>query len=171
MGVKSVKINRGVEWAAHACALLAALPTGWSLNADVLASYHEVPAAYMAKQMQALARAGLVASARGGGGGYRLTKPVDDISLLDIYLAIEGSASAFRCMEIRQNGPCGARKADCKTPCGIASRFYAAEQAFRDTLSRIALTEITAEAAGGKSTEDIQALMKWLEANAFQPKS
>ena len=166
-----MKINRGVEWAAHACTLLAALPQGWSLNAEALADFHEVPAAYMAKQMQALARAGLVTSTRGGGGGYRLAKAAADISLLDIYLAIEGSQSAFRCMEIRQNGPCRARAANCKAPCGIASRFYAAELAFRESLSSIALTEIATEAAIGKTGEDMQALMKWLETNAFHPKA
>ena len=165
-----MKINKGVEWAAHACTLLAALPDGWSLNAEALAAYHEVPPAYMAKQMQALARAGLVTSARGGGGGYRLAKHTDEISLLAIYLAIEGSQSAFRCMEIRQNGPCGARKADCKTPCGIAARFYAAEQAFRASLSDIPLTEIALEAAAGKSAKDAQAVLSWVSKNAFQPK-
>ena len=123
----------------------------------------------MAKQMQALARAGVVTSARGGGGGYRLAKPTDDISLLDIYLAIEGSQSAFRCMEIRQNGPCGSRKEHCKAPCGIAARFYAAEQAFRASLKAIPLTEIVAEAASRKSPARAKQVLEWIGASAFQP--
>ena len=164
-----MKINKGVEWAAHACTLLAALPDGWSLNAEALADYHDLPPAYMAKQMQSLARAGLVTSARGGGGGYRLAKPADDISLLDVYLAIEGNQSAFRCMEIRQNGPCGARKEDCKTPCGIAARFYAAEQAFRISLADIPLTEIAIEAASRKSRARVKQVLAWVTANAAQP--
>ena len=165
-----MKINRGVEWSAHACTLLAALPKGWSLNAESLAAYHEVPPAYMAKQMQALARAGLVTSARGGGGGYRLAKPAEDISMLDIYFAIEGHQSAFRCMEIRQNGPCRARKADCKAPCGIAGRFYKAEQAFRTSLADTPLTEIALEAATGKSESEVNAFLKWINAHAFHAK-
>ena len=60
-----MKINSGVEWAAHACALLATLPPGWSLSAQALAAYHEVPPAYMAKQLQALSKAGIVKSNRG----------------------------------------------------------------------------------------------------------
>jgi Rrf2 family cysteine metabolism transcriptional repressor len=37
-----------------------------------------------------LKRAGIVTSTRGAGGGYLLARPPEEISLLDIYLAIEG---------------------------------------------------------------------------------
>jgi Rrf2 family protein len=87
-----MKIASGVEWAAHACALLAMLPKGASLSAEALANYHDVPPAYMAKQMQALRRAGLIVSQRGAVGGYRLAATPNDINLWDITEAIEGSA-------------------------------------------------------------------------------
>ena len=86
-------------------------------NKDMCADFFEVPAAYLAKQMQLLRRAGIVESLRGKGGGYRLARSVDDISLLDIVAAIDGPMPAFRCTEIRQNGPCGLKRSDCKKPC------------------------------------------------------
>ena len=85
-----MKMSEGVEWTAHACVLLAALPKGVGLPANALAEFHALAPAYMAKHMQALARAGVVESVRGAGGGYRLARAPRDISLWDIVEALEG---------------------------------------------------------------------------------
>ena len=53
-----MKIGKGVEWAAHTCALLALLPAGATLPGDALADFLGVPTPYLAKQLQALGRAG-----------------------------------------------------------------------------------------------------------------
>ena len=50
-----MRMSEGVEWTAHACVLLAALPPGIGLPANALAEFHELAPAYMAKHMQALA--------------------------------------------------------------------------------------------------------------------
>ena len=128
-----VQISKGVEWAAHATAMMAGLPEDRGLKAEALARYHEVPAAYMAKQLQALSKAGIVRSARGAHGGYRLAKPADQISLWDITAAVDGAKPAFRCTEIRQNGPCGLKSKDCKGPCHIAAAFALGGQVVRDS--------------------------------------
>ena len=54
-----MRMNKGVEWAVHACALLAPLGAGRGLSLAALADYHGVPLPYMAKQMQLLSKAGL----------------------------------------------------------------------------------------------------------------
>lgn len=161
-----MKINSGVEWAAHACALLAVLPEGGALSAEALATYHEVPQAYMAKQMQALRRAGLVHSQRGAVGGYRLAKPPQDITLWNILAAVEGRAPAFRCSEIRQNGPCGASKDACQRPCGIAASFYEAERAFRDSLDTVTLLDVLLDVERQATPEKARQLAGWIEGNA-----
>ena len=98
-------LGEGIEWAAHVCALLAALPAGRTLSVAALAEFHEVPKAYLAKHMQALARAGLVRSSRGPNGGYNLARPASEISLWDVREALEGAEPDFRCQEIRRRGP------------------------------------------------------------------
>ena len=55
-----MRLSQGVEWAAHACVILAAVGQGRALNKAALAEYHGVPAPYMAKQMQLLSKAGIV---------------------------------------------------------------------------------------------------------------
>ena len=87
-------MSEGVEWGIHCCTVLAVLPTGATLPASRLAEYHGVPAAYLAKHMQALSKAGIVESVAGPKGGYRLAKPPAEITVLDVVLAIEGAEPA-----------------------------------------------------------------------------
>src|SRR3982750_2796243 len=100
-----MKLSDGVEWAVHCATVLALLPKGMAMPAARLAEFHGVPAAYLAKHLQALARAGIVEAAQGPKGGYRLGRPAADIPLLDVVVAVEGDEPAFRCSEIRQRGP------------------------------------------------------------------
>jgi Rrf2 family protein len=158
-----VQLGKGVEWATHACTLLALLPDGRGLNVDALAEFFEVPSAYLAKQMQHLRRAGIVESVRGKRGGYRLARTVDAITLLDIVNAIEGPSPAFRCTEIRQNGPCGLSRADCRKPCEIASAFASAEAAYRQALAERTVASIMQEAAMNASPEHLRDMARWVE--------
>lgn len=160
-----MKLSRGVEWAVHSCTLLSILPPARGLSAEDLARYFEVPSAYLAKQLQAMRRAGFVESVRGQGGGYRLARSVEDISLWDIVAAIEGTGSAFRCNEIRQNGPCALARTDCKTPCEIASAFAVAEEAWRDALKSKSLADINLEAATNLSPDHLIKVAQWVGAH------
>jgi Rrf2 family protein len=156
-----MKMSEGVEWTAHACALLAALPPGVGLPANALAEFHDLAPAYMAKHMQALARAGVVESVRGAGGGYRLAKKPQEVTLWDIYEAIEGEEPAFRCSEIRQQGPCTGN-GDFRRPCEINAVFGRAEAAWKAELRSVTLAEIVAE-VGRKATPVKRAqLTEWL---------
>ena len=125
-----MKIAEGIEWAAHACAVLAALPAGQGLNAAALASFHELPPAYMAKHLQALSNAGIVTAIRGAHGGYALARPASEITLWDIQAAISGSRPSFQCQDIRRKGPC-APYSPIGIPCVIACAFVAAEQTYK----------------------------------------
>jgi len=138
-----MRMSEGVEWTAHACVLLAALPEGVGLPAAALAEFHALAPAYMAKHMQALARAGVVESVRGAKGGYRLARPASDISVWDVVEAIEGAEPAFRCSEIRQDGPCAGT--DFRRPCEIHAVFSAADAAWRAHLKSVSMAEILAD--------------------------
>lgn len=161
-----MRLSRGVEWATHACATMAALPPEKGLSADDLAAYFEIPAAYLAKQLQALRRAGVLDSVRGQSGGYRLARALDQISLWDVVAAVEGTEPAFRCTEIRQNGPCGIKRADCKRPCEIASAFAEAEHAWRSALERQSLAEVAREFFANADPEHIGDVVQWVADHA-----
>lgn len=63
-----------------------------------IASWGEIPPAYLAKIIQSLARQGLVATQRGVGGGVTLVRPATEVSLLDVCRALGDCASEPRCM-------------------------------------------------------------------------
>ena len=114
-----MKLSDGVEWGVHACVVLAVLPPDAALPAARLAEYHGVPSAYLAKHLQALARAGVLETVKGPRGGYRLARPATDITVLDVVEAIDGDEPAFRCTEIRRRGPSAVPRAS--TACRAAS--------------------------------------------------
>ncbi len=70
-----------------------------------LAALHDVSPSYLAKQLQALSRAGLIQSVQGKAGGYVLTRSSALITVLDVVEAVDGPGPAFVCTEIRQRGP------------------------------------------------------------------
>jgi len=79
----------------------AALPAPGKNTAPVslaeIAAAQMLSLAYLEQLFGPLRRAGLVASARGPGGGYRLARPANQISISDIVDAVQEPIRATRC--------------------------------------------------------------------------
>jgi Rrf2 family protein len=142
-----VKLGEGVEWALHSCVILAVLPRGQALPAAKLAEFHDVPAAYLAKHLQALSQAGIVESVPGRRGGYRLGRPATDITLLEIVDAVEGGTGSFRCTEIRRRGPSASPACEYRGPCSITVAMRRADEAWRAELAGQTLASLLGEVA------------------------
>lgn len=158
----AVRINKGVEWAVHACALLATLPSDRGLSLAALAEFHGVPVAYMAKQMQALSKVGIVKTSLGKTGGYALARPPSEIDLWEITRAIDGPAPLFRCTEIRQQGPCASHRDECLQACPIAAAFAYAEQTYRAALRHVSLSDILTATANTATPGHLDTVFGWL---------
>ena len=65
---------------------------------DIAAAQH-LSVAYLEQLFARLRRAGLVASARGPGGGYRLARPAGEIAVADVVDAADEPIVATRCEE------------------------------------------------------------------------
>ncbi|MND37058.1 HTH-type transcriptional regulator CymR [compost metagenome] len=142
-----MKLSDGVEQAIHCVGMLSGLSEGGVLSAAALAEFHGVSTSYLLKHLQALSGAGIVATVPGPKGGYRLAKTPDRITLLDIVLAVEGPAPAFRCAEIRQRGPNPLPGRYFSKPCGINAAMLKAEKAYRAELAKVTMASILAELA------------------------
>ncbi|MET9638350.1 MULTISPECIES: RrF2 family transcriptional regulator [Streptomyces] len=159
-------MSEGVEWALHSCVNLAWSGPDRAVSAARLAAWHDLPAAYLNKQLQALARAGILTSSPGPRGGFRLARPLASISLMDVVAAVEGPEEAFRCTEIRRRGPGagdpaaeGADAADC----AVAHAMTRAELAWRRALAAQNLDEIRQQAEQ-QAPEAAGRLRAWLAA-------
>jgi Rrf2 family protein len=94
--------SAGVEYGIH-CLLFLVDDLGGSREASVrdLAELQGVPHEYLAKVFTKLAKARLVVATEGVRGGFRLARPSDEITILDIVTAIDGRKSIFDCREVR----------------------------------------------------------------------
>ena len=79
--------------------------SGTPVSVQEIAERQEIPAAYLEQLTGALKRQGLLQSLRGPGGGYRLGRRAEDISISCIITAVGEGIDATRC----------AGKADCLT--------------------------------------------------------
>ena len=155
-----MKMSAGVEWAVHCCVVIS--QADGPVPTQRLAEFHGISRTYLAKNLQLLSRAGIVRSLEGRVGGYTLTRPADEVSVLDIVLAIDGTEPAFRCTEIRQNGPLPSSPESCKTPCAVNRVMQRAEQARRASLAAVSIAELAATVEVDSGPATFPTLRRWL---------
>lgn len=139
-----MKLPQSTEWALHCCWLLAQ-SDGAPLARRRLAEFFDLPEPYLAKVLKSLVEARVLDSVPGAAGGYRLSRPPAKISVLDVVQAVSGGDDAFRCAEIRQRGPVALTRAQCRTPCRIASVMAGAEEAYRASLASTSIADLIAD--------------------------
>jgi Rrf2 family protein len=160
-----MKMGRGVEWAIHSCVNMAWTTAGESVNSARLAEYYQLPAAYLNKQLQALVRAGLLASVSGPRGGFRLARRPENITVLDVVLALEGPDPAFRCEGIAGNAPEADPHVNFTRSCLISQTMRQAELVWRQALARQTIAGI-ADSMERRFPADRQRALEFLAAGA-----
>ncbi|WP_176085443.1 Rrf2 family transcriptional regulator [Martelella sp. HB161492] len=160
-----MQLRNQVEWVLHCAAVLAGAPPHVYLPTKTLAAFHGIPKEYLSKALQALSQAGLVESTLGPSGGYRLAKPADDISFLDVVEAVEGKAPLFACRNIRDNNPC-LPEGHCSTGiCPVARVMLAADRAWRDSLAAVSLATLRRDVEADVAPDILKCSADWLEQN------
>jgi Rrf2 family protein len=93
---------------------------------------------YLEQIVAVLRRAGYVESTRGAYGGYRVTKPLDKITTLEIVELLEGSLAPVSCIEDANN---------CNQTghCSTEHLWRRVDQAMRDVLGNTSLAQLVAE--------------------------
>jgi Rrf2 family protein len=157
-------MSGGVEWALHCCVVLTAADR--PVPALRLAELHDVSATYLAKQLQSLSRAGLVRSAQGQAGGYVLTRPAGDITVLDVVEAVDGARPAFRCTEIRRRGPLATPPEACTAPCAISRAMTAADDAWRAALRGVTIADLAGTVNLDYGRDVLSDIARWLPREA-----
>lgn len=94
-----MQITRAGEYGVLGLLALSRRPVGEVAMIDVVAAEEEVPVSFLGKIFQSLARAGIVKSARGSGGGFALARDPSEITILQVIEAIEGPIALQRCLD------------------------------------------------------------------------
>lgn len=91
------KLSEAASLALHTAVYLGSR-TDRMVSAREMASALKVSEAHLAKVLQRLAREGIVRSVRGPKGGFRLARDAHQITLLEVYEAVEGPVMASNCL-------------------------------------------------------------------------
>jgi Rrf2 family protein len=89
-----MKLTRSTEYALMAVGYIARNTHLGPVAGKRIAQLHHIPAGYLLKVLQQLARANILLSVRGPQGGFVLARTAEKISLLEIIEAVEGSFTA-----------------------------------------------------------------------------
>lgn len=92
---KLVQLSEASSLALHAMVLIAKSHN--HVNVNVLANRMGASRNHLAKVLQQLVKYNFLRSVRGPNGGFVLAKPAADITILNIYEAIEGSLDVAEC--------------------------------------------------------------------------
>ncbi len=93
-----MQISMAGKYAIRALMYLASLPSGTLTQISEVSGKLEIPEKYLGKVIPQLAKAGLVYSRRGMGGGVVLARPSKNISFLEVVEAVEGKIFLNKCL-------------------------------------------------------------------------
>ncbi len=132
-----MKINRATDYGVRLMVYLAGCPEKVVSRAEASRKL-AIPAEFLAKIAQTLARAGFIEIRQGRTGGYRLTKDPAKVTLLEVVEALEGDLLLNVCVT---------RPEACQfsTRCKVHLVWEAARKGLRDLLDSIYLTDLVLE--------------------------
>jgi Rrf2 family protein len=126
--------SQTVEYALRAVVYLARHQASGPVDSQRIAEATQVPASYLAKILQDLARTDILSSKRGVGGGFLLAASPDDLSILDVVNAVD---------PIRRINQCPlSLPAHCETLCPMHARLDESLGQVEQTLRRSTIREM-----------------------------
>ncbi|OGE23174.1 MAG: hypothetical protein A2V51_03665 [Candidatus Dadabacteria bacterium RBG_19FT_COMBO_40_33] len=93
-----MQVSKTLDYAVRSLTYLSKEPVG-RLNIKEISQNQHIPLNYLAKIMRKLVNKGIVQSMVGPEGGYVLRKSPREITLREVYEAIEGDFRMIDCME------------------------------------------------------------------------
>jgi len=105
----------------------------------------DVPFRYLRKLLTHLSSAGLLTSAQGKYGGYRIAKALEEISMLDIYKAVDSQKPTNECLF-------GYSSCVKDNPCEMHENWGSLKEEFENTLKNTNLKDIKESATKRKNS-------------------
>jgi Rrf2 family transcriptional regulator, nitric oxide-sensitive transcriptional repressor len=126
------KLSEAASIALHSMAYMAV--KGGRVTVPEISHNLRVSEAHLSKVLQRLTKNGLVKSIRGPKGGYRVAKPVDEVTLKDIYEAVEGELKNSSCLF--QNRKCNSKR------CIMGEALVESSRIFSEHLTKTKLSDL-----------------------------
>jgi len=127
--------SRSAEYAIRAFVHLAQVPEGKFAMVKNIAQEERIPAHFLAKILQQLARKGLLRSSKGPTGGFALRVDPSEIRLLDIVESLDGLAPYQQCAS-------GLSECSDDMPCSMHDSWVNLRSRIMDYLGRNTIADL-----------------------------
>lgn len=127
--------SKGCEYALKALTYAASRRDTGRFQARDVCEKTDIPESFTRKVLQSLVQGGFLEAVRGPGGGYELTKPAAEISLLDVIEAVEGEDTFDHCV-------LGLPTCDANQPCPLHETWAGAKAQLLAQLERRTLQDL-----------------------------
>ncbi len=155
-------MKSGMEQAVCILILLARLPSRAVLKSESISERLEVSPSYLKKLMRVLVRAGLVNSTPGVKGGFSLAKNPEEITLYDIFQAVEGRGSLYQGRGVFTSVfTCQGKQAQEK--CILDSVMKRAESAWIQALNEETLATLLNKVNSAYRPEHLSEMDAWIQ--------
>ena len=134
----SMQLTRAADYAVRVMIHLATLPTHERALLPALARATGTPKSFLSKILQALCRAGFIASQRGKTGGFEILRPGRQASIRAVVEAIDGPISLNVCL--LSGAVCNR-----KTHCPAHPVWVKAQEAMLEALNSATIAELAAQ--------------------------
>jgi Rrf2 family protein len=133
-----LRLSKKADYALLAMRHLAANAGAGATSTRELAEAYDIPAELLAKVLQKLVRARLLASHQGIHGGYGLARPAALISVADVIDAIDGPLTVTACSEVDHS-------CDQYAKCKIRDPLWRVKDRIVSALSATSVAELAAD--------------------------
>ncbi len=136
-----MKVSNKADYALHAMMYIGSVNNKRLCTIDGIAEAENIPREYLAKILKELTQKGFLNSVKGIHGGYRMAKPRNEITFLDILEAIEGPLALSFC-NLPENERAGSHK---RGQCAATPFFEELRKKVAKDLSAMSLGKIDYE--------------------------
>lgn len=137
--------SRSAEYAIRAFIFLASVPEGKYAMVKQIAEQCDIPAHFLAKILQQMARKGFLRSSKGPTGGFCLRIPAAEINMLQLVDTIDGLADYERC-------PGGMTECNDSAPCGMHDTWKALRSRIMEYLEHTSIEDLAKALAQKKKS-------------------
>jgi Rrf2 family protein len=138
-----LQLTKRTDYAIRACLYLASNGCDTPASSRRIAQRMEIPERFLPRVLSDLTEAGIMEARIGRAGGYRLQRPPDRLSILELIETVEGPSRSDVCV-LRQ------RACDASQPCAFHPVWEEAQTAFIDVLATTTLADL----ATGRARRD-----------------
>jgi len=114
---------------------IASLPEGDLANAKEIAARFSLPPNLLAKILQNLSQSGIIEAQKGSGGGYRMVRKANDVTLAQVFESIEGPVHMVMCTSTE--GCC-----TIEDRCTVKNGLTSLEQKFYEFFDTVTLADV-----------------------------